>query len=106
LNWDDYLTAELRDPQHARVYLETALEEFLEDQDRIAFLRALRNIANAQGGIGKLAERTGLNRENLFRVLGGKSNPRLDTLDAILGGLGFRLSVKPLQRQETMVRED
>lgn len=94
--WDEYLEAKLRDPEHARVYLETALEEYHEDRDRAAFLVALRNVANAQGGIARLAEKTSLNRENLFRVLSGKSNPRLDTVDAILGGLGFGLSVKPL----------
>jgi probable addiction module antidote protein len=97
-NWDSYLEEKLRDPEHARLYLETALEEYHTDHDRAAFFTALRNVANAQGGISKLAEKTSLNRENLFRVLSGRSNPRLDTIDSILGGLGYQLSLQPIGR--------
>ena len=41
-----------------------------------------------------LAERTGLSRETLYRTLSKNGNPRLDTLTAILGALGLRLSVE------------
>jgi probable addiction module antidote protein len=57
------------------------------------FLVALRNVTEAQGGIGELAKRTNLNREHLYRVLSRRGNPRLDTVGIILHGLGFRLSI-------------
>ncbi len=94
--WESYMEGRLKDSEHARLYLETALEEFHEDHDQSALMVAIRNVTNAQGGVAQLAQRTGLNRENLFRVLSGKSNPRWDTLEAILGGLGYRLSVTPI----------
>ena len=58
---------------------------------------ALRNIAEARGGISKLAKKTHLNRQNLYRALSGKGNPTFQTLDAIMHALGFRLTVEPLQ---------
>jgi probable addiction module antidote protein len=93
-SFSDYQRQRLSDPQEAQAYLEVALEEYEEDRDREAFLLALRNVAEAQGGLGALAERTGLNRENLYRALSQRGNPRLDTVGRILHGLGFRLALR------------
>ena len=64
------------------------------DGDKDHFLLALRNVAEAQGGIGALAKRTQLNREHLYRILSKNGNPGLDKIGAILNGLGFRLSIQ------------
>jgi probable addiction module antidote protein len=82
------------------VYLSVALEEYEKDGDTEAFLLALRDVTEAQGGIAKLAERTKLNRQNLYKALSDKGNPRLETVGAILHGLGFRLSVEPIRASE------
>jgi probable addiction module antidote protein len=95
--YKEYLLEHLRDPEEARTYLEIAVEEFEEDNDNEAFLLALRNVAEAQGGIGALANRTQLNREHLYRALSKRGNPRLDTVSRILHWLGFRLSVERTQ---------
>ena len=95
--YKDFLMEYLQDPEEARAYLEVAIEEYEQDGDKEAFLLALRNVAEAQGGLGKLAKQTGLNREHLYRVLSEEGNPRLDTVGRILHGLGFRLSVHPLE---------
>jgi probable addiction module antidote protein len=94
---DDIVIETLKNPEKARLYLEVAIEEFEADGDKEHFLLALRNVAEAQGGIGALAERTDMNRQHLYRVLSKNGNPRLDKIGAILHGLGFRLSVVPLQ---------
>ena len=44
-----------------------------------------------QGGVGALADRSGLNREHLYRVLSSRSKPKIDNLMAIISALGFRL---------------
>jgi probable addiction module antidote protein len=95
----EVLIEDLKDIQEAQAYLEVALEEYEQDRDTEAFLMALRHVAEAQGGIGKLSERTKLNREHLYRALSGKGNPKLETLDAILHGLGFRLTIQPLEQR-------
>lgn len=79
----------LRDPREAVEYLNSALE----DGDSEAFLLALRNVAEAQGGVAQLAEAANLNRESLYRMLSNRGNPEFRSLDALLHALGFRLAV-------------
>ncbi len=85
----DELLESLRDPQEAMEYLNAALEE----DDHEVFLLALRNVAEAHGGMAQLAERAKLNRESLYRMLSADGNPELRSLDALLHALGFRLAV-------------
>ena len=98
--FEEYLIEKLKDPQYARTYLETALEEYGKDQDSEAFLLALRDVAEAQGGLGKLSEETGLNRAGIYKALSQRGNPRLDTMEKILRSLGFRLSIEPVEVEE------
>ncbi len=96
-DFKDYHIEKLRDPEEARLYLDIALEEYEEDGDTEAFLIALRDVAEARGGITKLAEQTNLNRPNLYKILSKEGNPRLKTLGSVLHELGFRLSVEPIK---------
>ena len=83
------LIESLRDPQESQEYLNAALEE----NDLELFLLALRNVAEAQGGVAQLAEKAKLNRESLYRMLSERGNPELRSLEALLHALGFRLAV-------------
>jgi probable addiction module antidote protein len=83
------LLESLRDPGEAEEYLNAALEE----GDPELFLLALRNVAEAQGGVAQLAEKAKLNRESLYKILSERGNPELKSLDALLHALGFRLAV-------------
>lgn len=85
------LLAWLKDSENAAAYVEAALAE----GDSGDLLHALRNVAEARGGIAQIAERTGLNREALYRTLSKRGNPQLKSLAAILGATGLRLSVTP-----------
>jgi len=97
--FDDHHSEFLADPERASSYLSVALEDYEEDQDSNAFLLALRDVAEAQGGLGKLAERTKLNRGHVYRTLSAEGNPRLDTMEKILHSLGFKLSIEPLNQK-------
>ncbi len=83
------LIESLRNPQEAEEYLNVALEE----EDPELFLLALRNVTEAQGGVARLAEKTKLNRESLYKMLSERGNPELKSLDVLLHALGFRLAV-------------
>ena len=85
----------LRDPREALEYLNSALE----DGDPEGFLLALRDVAEAQGGVAQLAEAAKLNRESLYRMLSDRGNPELRSLDALLHALGFRLSIAVEERR-------
>ena len=89
-----YLLEWLKGPANAAAYVEAALEE----GDPAGLLQALRNVAEARGGIARIAQQTGLNREALYRTLSKRGNPQLKNLAAILSATGLRLSVTPVQR--------
>jgi len=83
----------LKNPVEAAAYLNAAIEE----GDREAFLLALRNIAEANGGIKAVAEKSHLNRESLYRALSRRGNPEIKTLFNLLPQMGLKLSVEPVQ---------
>ena len=83
------LIKSLRDPGEAEEYLNAALEE----NDQELFLLALRNVAEAQGGVAQLAEKSKFNRASLYRMLSERGNPEFRNLEALLHALGFRLAV-------------
>ena len=57
---------------------------------------ALRNVAEAQGGISKLAESVDMKRENLYRTLSEKGNPTIETLRDVLNGLHLKIRLEPM----------
>ena len=87
---------ELRaDHKLAVAYLKAAMEELDDPDNRAAGLLALRDIADAYGGLGLVAADAGISREALYRSLSPKGNPTLKTLLAVLKSVGMRLSVEP-----------
>lgn len=94
-SYHDELIESLKNPKEADLYLRIAMEEYQEDGDTEVLLVALRNIAEARGGMSQLAKKTHLNRQNLYHVLSEKGNPTLDTFGLILRGLGYKLSIQP-----------
>ena len=87
--FDEHLTGHLKDSKLAEAYLKDALE----DDDPRVFLQALRNVAQARG-IAKVAAKSKLNRESMYRMLSTRGNPSLRSLGALLDSLGFRLTVQ------------
>ena len=65
----------LKDPYEAAAYLNAAIEE----GDREVFLLALRNMAEANGGMGAVAAKANLSRESLYRMLSKRGNPEVKT---------------------------
>lgn len=84
----EFLIEQLRkDPALREAYLNEALEH--EDQKMI--LVALRNVAQATGGLSRLSKQTGLNRQNLYRTLSKGGNPTWERIEKIFDGLGYPL---------------
>lgn len=89
--YQESLLESLAEAGEAAAYLNAALD----DGDREVFLLALRNVADARlGGMSKLAEATGLNRESLYRMLSEQGNPELNSLSRLLHALGLKLAVE------------
>lgn len=66
------------------------LEAALEDGHPAVVAAALGHIARAQG-VSAVARRSGIRRENLYKVLSAEGNPELSTLLKIVRALGLRL---------------
>lgn len=90
-SYKEHLLKRLRDPKEAAAYLNTALE----DEDSRVFLVALKDIAEANGGLSKLAQEADLNRESLYKTLSPKGNPRFQSLIAILQACHLDISIRP-----------
>ncbi|MBB5707091.1 addiction module antidote protein [Sphingopyxis panaciterrulae] len=84
--WDaaDYLNT----PEDIAAYLDAYLEDGTSEEIR----EALKTIARSHG-MTLLAKETGLTREALYKALGDKGNPTLDTLVRVTRALGLRLSL-------------
>jgi probable addiction module antidote protein len=92
---EDAIVRELRkNPEFAAEYLRAALEE--EDEPRVLLI-ALRRIAEARGGLAKVAKAAGIERESLYRALSTRGNPRLSTLVAVTKAVGLKLTVEAPQ---------
>ncbi len=92
ISHDEALVRELREsPEFAEEYLQAALDEGEEPQ---ALLLALRHLAEAKGGIAKIAQQAGVQRESLCRALSPKGNPRLSTLVAVAKAMDLQITVK------------
>jgi probable addiction module antidote protein len=88
---DEVMIKKLRErPQFAVEYLKAALEDADEPE---VLLIALRHVAQARGGIAKVARAAGIQRESLHRALSARGNPRLSTLVAVTKAIGLKLTV-------------
>src|ERR1700687_5148579 len=82
----------LKDPVHAAQYLTACLDE----EDDAVFRAALRDVAEANGGMAALARAAQLNRESLYRALSEKGNPSIKSIAAMLRALGLCFATRPL----------
>jgi probable addiction module antidote protein len=92
-DYNEELLEYLKDHDEAVAYLNAAWEESLDgnEESQKLFLLALRNVAEAQGGLGKLARRVHIKREQLYRILSPKGNPGLRIIRTLLIALGVSL---------------
>lgn len=81
----------LKYPENAAGYLNAVIEE----GDKEALLLALRNIAEAEGGMAVVADKAHLKRESLYRMLSARGNPALSNLLSILHGMGLKMTIQP-----------
>ena len=89
---DDAVVKMLReDHSCAQQYLQGALEEIYEEQGIPAYLIALRRVIESRGGIGEIAAKAGLSRQQLYRTLSDNGNPTLTTLMKVTRAAGVKL---------------
>ena len=86
--WD--AAEHLKTKEDMAAYLECAFEE----GDAALIAAALGDIARAQG-MTKVAKRTGLGRESLYKALSKDGNPELSTILRVFDSVGLKLKAVP-----------
>lgn len=87
-SYDEFLLGQLKDTELAAEYLTSAIE----GGSTAEFLIALRNVAEAHGGIAAVSESARLNRQTMYRTLSDEGNPTLSTLMSVLKVVGLNIS--------------
>jgi probable addiction module antidote protein len=92
ISHDEVMVKKLRErPRFAAEYLKAAMEDTDEPE---VLLIALRQIAEAKGGLAKVAKLAGIERESLYKALSARGNPRLSTIVGVMKAVGLKLTVE------------
>lgn len=91
IDYNARLLESLRDHDEAAAYLNAVLSE----DDPALFLKALKKVADAHGGVGKVAEKIKVSRVGLYKVFSDKGNPGFKTIEDILAAFSLALFVRP-----------
>ena len=95
--YEDTLIESLKNPIEAADYLTVHIEDDSEYTEE-TFLLALKDVAQAYD-IKKVAEKTKLGRESLYKTLSGSVSPKLNTLKSILDSMDLKMTVEPKGNQ-------
>jgi len=82
----------LAEPANAAHYLNAALEDSPE-----IFLAAVKEVIKARESVTAVAGLAGVAPETIHRTFSSSGNPTLDTLSSVLGVLGLKLSIAPIE---------
>ena len=84
---------ELNTEEDIKEWLSVNLEEYLNDGDLNAFVRALEYVVRAKDNISNVSRKTGISRSNLYSIFKGEVTPQFDTILKLLKELGYTLKV-------------
>ena len=87
--YQKYLIEALKDPEEAAGYLNAVFET----KDPKMFLVALRNVAEARGGMVRLSRKIKMSRANLYKMLSKNGHPEIQSLHKVLAAFGLSLAV-------------
>ena len=88
IKFENYLQKQLRDPTYAAAFMNAALK----DDNPQEFLSSLKSVILANGGVAKIAKKSGISRQHLYRIINGASNPTIQLLMAVLKTLKINLA--------------
>jgi len=98
IKYDDWMMERLKkNKKEAFEYLKTSLEENVDFPP--AFLLSLRRVSEAyEMSLDDIAKESGISTSTIYKALGEKGNPTIDTLASILKTMGFKLTLIPIEK--------
>ena len=100
INFNDDLTEHLKDINEQALWLQVALDEYLQDGNFDAFYACLEKIIEIRNiSVRKMSKDLDLSRSNIIKLLEGqtKTAPKIDTLVKIFDYLNFKIKILPKQ---------
>lgn len=90
---EDHMNDVLKNEEYQKMYLNTAIQEFISDGNYDLFFQSLEQVVRARMSISELSQKTGITRKALYEMFKGERTPRLDTIGKLLKELGYTLQV-------------
>src|SRR6266852_9089256 len=72
------------------------MEEAMETDDPAFIAKALGTVARARG-MSRIAKKSGLSRESLYKALSPEGNPEFGTVIRVMQALGLKFSITATQ---------
>ena len=86
--WHEILMERLADSEDVIGYLEVSFEEYLDDGDKAFFLKGIKNVIEAQGGILSVSEHAGIDPGFLSDAVNNGAMPPFHILNSIFTSFG------------------
>lgn len=100
VNFKDDLNEHLQDVNEQALWLQVALDEYLQDGNFDSFYACLEKIIEVRNiSVRKMSKELELSRSNIIKLLDGqtKTAPKIDTLVKIFNYLDFEIKILPKQ---------
>lgn len=92
-SFNGYILKDLKTDEDIKEWINIGFEEFLNDNDLSAFVKALEYAVRAKGSILGMSKKTGISRSNLYAIFNGEQQPQLATALKIIKELGYTVKV-------------
>ena len=92
-HFNEYILNDLKTDEDIKEWINIGFEEFLQDNDLNAFVKALEYAVRAKDSILGMSKKTGISRSNLYAIFKGEQKPQLSTALKIIKELGYTLKV-------------
>lgn len=90
---EEHMNKVLQDEEYQKMYLDTAIQEFITDGDYDLFFQSLEQVIKARMSVSEFSQKTGITRTALYEMFKGERVPRLDTIGKLLKELGYTLHI-------------
>lgn len=92
-SFSEYILKDLKTDEGIKEWLNIGFQEFLQDNDLNAFVKALEYAVRAKDTISGISKKTGISRSNLYAIFNGEQQPQLTTALKIIKELGYTVQV-------------
>lgn len=92
-SFSEYILKDLKTDEDIKEWLNIGFQEFLQDNDLNAFVKALEYAVRAKDAISGISKKTGISRSNLYAIFNGEQQPQLTTALKIIKELGYTVQV-------------